>query len=146
MNGITKFRVRKRTLLEIAGIVWIIAGINVSRMGILGYLSTNNISITNIFLSIVVFGIFGTLFYKMSLKHLKRIKLYEEDTRYFWDFFDLKAYIVMIFMMSGSILLRSLGLVSLNFIAVFYTGLGLALIMAGSIFEYMYCKYQETKK
>lgn len=31
------FRVNKRTLLIIAGIVWLIAGFNVGRLGILSY-------------------------------------------------------------------------------------------------------------
>ena len=33
----TKFCVRNRTLLLIAGIVWMIAGFNVARLGILSY-------------------------------------------------------------------------------------------------------------
>ena len=32
------FKVKKRTLLLIAGIVWLIAGFNVARLGILSYL------------------------------------------------------------------------------------------------------------
>lgn len=32
------FKVKKRTLLLIAGIVWLVAGFNVARLGILSYL------------------------------------------------------------------------------------------------------------
>ena len=32
------FKVKKRTLLLIAGIVWLIAGFNVARLGVLSYL------------------------------------------------------------------------------------------------------------
>ena len=33
------FKVKKRTLLLIAGIVWLIAGFNVARLGVLVYVS-----------------------------------------------------------------------------------------------------------
>lgn len=33
----TKFCVRKKTLLLIAGIVWMIAGVNVARLGVISY-------------------------------------------------------------------------------------------------------------
>mgnify|MGYP000494281685 CR=1 FL=1 len=34
----TKFCVKKKTLLLIAGIVWLIAGFNVARLGVISYL------------------------------------------------------------------------------------------------------------
>ena len=34
-----KFCVRKRTLLLIAGIVWMIAGFNVARLGVMSYMN-----------------------------------------------------------------------------------------------------------
>lgn len=34
----------------------------------------------------------GMMFYKMSIKHHRRIRGYAEPTRPFWNFFDLKAY------------------------------------------------------
>lgn len=33
----TRFCVKRRTLLRIAGIVWMIAGFNVARLGVLSY-------------------------------------------------------------------------------------------------------------
>lgn len=78
------------------------------------------------------------MFYKMSMKHARRIGSYQEATQAFWKFFDLKSYLIMAFMMSGGIWLRSSGLLPLEFIAVFYTGLGLALSLAGVFFLYMY--------
>ena len=35
----TRFCVKKKTLLLIAGIVWMIAGFNVARLGVLSYLN-----------------------------------------------------------------------------------------------------------
>lgn len=51
-----------------------------------------------------------------------------------WRFFDLKSYCIMAVMMGGGIWLRTSGLVSDSFIAIFYTGLGCALTLAGVLF------------
>lgn len=97
-------------------------------------------------LSVVVFTLFGFMFFKMSLKHTKRIQSYPESTRPFWHFFDIKAYCIMAFMMGGGIWLRSSGLVPNPFIAVFYTGLGLALALAGVMFWILFAKNFNMKK
>ena len=57
---------------------------------------------------------------------------------YVWHFFDLKSYCIMAVMMGGGIWLRSSGLVPDVFIAVFYTGLGCALALAGVLFWIMF--------
>ena len=85
-----KFYVKKRTLLLIAGIVWLIAGFNVARLGVLSYFKTGGEWFLYP-LALLVFCLFGAMFYKMSQKHTKRISAYESH-RPFWHFFDLKAY------------------------------------------------------
>lgn len=137
------FHVRKRTLLAIAGCVWLLAGINVARLGVLSYQGMDTIQWYHPALSAVVFGLFGLMFFKMSFKHTKRITGYPQPSRPFWHFFDLKAYCIMAFMMGGGIWLRSSGLVPAPFIAVFYTGLGLALALAGVLFWVMFGRYKE---
>ncbi len=128
------FHVKKRTLLAVAGCVWLIAGINVARLGILAYGKIPQIRIIHILLSLAVFCAFGLMFFKMSQKHTRRIKEYGEEFRPVWHFFDLKSYIIMAVMMGGGIWLRASGLVPDVFIAVFYTGLGCALALAGVLF------------
>lgn len=135
------FHVRKRTLLAIAGCVWLLAGVNVARLGIISYGIMEAVRWYHPVLSAVVFGMFGFMFFKMSFKHTMRIQDYPEPTRPFWHFFDLKAYCIMAFMMGGGIWLRLSGLVPNTFIAVFYTGLGLALALAGVMFWIMFAKY-----
>lgn len=61
------FHVKKRTLLMIAGIVWFIAGFNVARLGVLSYHVIESKWYLYI-LTIVVFSIFGMMFFKMSKK------------------------------------------------------------------------------
>lgn len=135
------FHVKKRTLLAVAGCVWMLAGINVARLGILSYREISPVSVIHILLSILVFVAFGLMFYKMSIKHTKRIKGYKEEFRPVWHFFDIKAYCIMAFMMGGGIWLRSSGLAPDVFIAVFYTGLGCALTLAGILFWIMYFRF-----
>ena len=140
------FHVKKRTLLAVAGCVWMLAGINVARLGILSYREISPVSVIHILLSILVFVAFGLMFYKMSIKHTKRIKGYKEEFRPIWHFFDIKAYCIMAVMMGGGIWLRSSGLVPDVFIAVFYTGLGCALTLAGILFWVMYISFCDDRK
>ena len=85
------FHIKKHNLLAIAGCVWLIAGFNVARLGVLSYKKILPISAVHILLSAIVFCAFGFMFYKMSIKHTKRISGYEEEFRPIWHFFDLKS-------------------------------------------------------
>ena len=74
--------VKKRTLLAVAWCVWMIAGFNVARLGILSYRKLISVSVVHILLYVLVFAVFGLMFYKMSIKHTKRIKGYKEEFRF----------------------------------------------------------------
>ena len=133
--------VKKRTLLLLAGLVWLTAGFNVARMGVLSYFAID-IKWYLYFLSVAVFLLFGTMFFKMSKKHTKRIIGYEEY-RPFWYFFDRKAYLLMAGMMSGGIGFRATGIFPDIFVAFFYSGLGCALALAGVLFGKNYLNYHQ---
>jgi hypothetical protein len=133
------FNVKKRTLLLIAGIVWMMAGFNVARLGVLSYAVIEKRWYLYV-LSAVVFVLFGRMFFKMSKKHTKRIIGYEEY-RPFWHFFDVKAYLMMACMMSGGIGFRAAGIFPDIFVAFFYSGLGCALALAGVLFAKNYLCY-----
>lgn len=135
-------KVKKRTLLLIACLVWGIAGFNILRIGLMTY--RPYLSFVNIILSFVVFGIFQTfIFGRLVKKHTERILGYEEEKQFFLKFFDKKAFLIMAVMMSGGIYLRVSGLGPDHFIAVFYTGLGSALLLAGILFGKNYCFREE---
>lgn len=134
------YHVKRRTLLAVAGCVWLAAGVNVARLGIIAY-SHIELFWVQFLLSMVVFAAFGFMFYKMSMKHTRRIIGYAEETKPIWNFFDLKAYLIMTFIMGGGIWLRNSGLAPEVFIAVFYTGLGCALALAGVLFWVMFFRY-----
>lgn len=136
-------KVKKETLLLIACFVWSAAGFNIARIGLLVYPAY--ISILNIILSIVVFTIFQKfIFGPLVKKHTTRIHNYEEPRQYFWNFFDLKSFIIMAVMMTGGILIRSLKIAPEGFIAVFYSGLGASLLLAGILFGINYMRSLRT--
>lgn len=136
--------VKKRTLLLIAGIVWLAAGFNVARLGALSYLNIER-QWLHFILSAVVFSLFGAMFFKMSRKHTKRILGYE-DRRPFWEFFDAKVYLIMAFMMGGGIGLRAAGVFPDTFVAFFYSGLGCALALAGVLFFINYFHFNNINR
>ncbi len=72
----------------------------------------------------------------------KRIMEYESH-RPFWHFFDLKAYLIMAYMMGYGIGFRALGIFPDIFVAFFYSGLGCALALAGVLFIKNYFCYSK---
>lgn len=132
--------VKKRYLLLIASLVWLFAGLKVLSLGLEAY--KTNFTALNILLSLTVFIVFWLMvFNRLVNKHTVRIKAYTEERRYFWNFFDLKSFIIMAIMMTGGILIRKYSLLGVNFIAFFYTGIGAALSLAGLKFMYNFIKY-----
>ena len=137
-------KVRKNSLLLIACIVWLIAGSNVLNIGIQAY--SKHITALNIFLSVLVFSVFQYfVFGKLVKKHTKRITEYQEEKQFFLKFFDVKSFIIMTVMISGGIGLRASNIFPEVFIAVFYTGLGSSLLLAGILFGINYTKQKLVK-
>ena len=129
-------KVSKRTLLLVAGIVWLIAGGNIAWLGIQSFAQMGQgIWWLLVIGAVGVFTLFHVkVFSKMVGKHANRIAGYVEDKIAFWRFFDASGYIMMAIMMTGGISLRAFGLVPNWFIAFFYTGLGIALALSGMSF------------
>ena len=101
-----KMKVKKRTLLLLASIVWLIAGFNIIRIGMLSY--TGHVTVVNILLSALVFAVFWSMvFYKLVIRHTDRIQNYEDELQFFWHFFDKKSFLIMAFMMTFGIGLRA---------------------------------------
>ena len=126
-------KVKRNTLLLIACLVWGAAGVNILRLGVLAYPAY--LSVLNFVLSALVFAVFQYfIFGRLVKKHTARITGYEEERHFFLKFFDVKSFIIMAVMMTGGIGLRASGLAPERFIAVFYTGLGASLLLAGLLF------------
>ena len=126
-------KVKRNTLLLLACLVWSAAGFNILRIGLMSY--GPYWSVWNVLLSVLVFVVFQKfIFGKLVTKHTARIRSYAEERHFFLKFFDAKAFAVMAVMMTGGIGLRASGIAPERFIAVFYTGLGASLLLAGLLF------------
>lgn len=126
-------KVKRDTLLLIACLVWSAAGVNILRIGLVAYPS--HLSAVNFLLSATVFTVFQLfIFGRLVKKHTARIRSYGDERQFFLKFFDGKAFAIMAVMMAGGIGLRASGLAPERFIAVFYTGLGASLLLAGLLF------------
>lgn len=126
-------KVKKHNLLLLAGIVWFAAGFNILRIGIISY--KNYVTAVNLLLSAAVFALFWFLiFSRLVRRHTDRIIHYEEEMQFFFRFFDRKSFLIMAFMMTAGISLRAFHLWPRLCIAVFYSGLGTALALAGLSF------------
>lgn len=136
-KGVFLLKVSKRTLLLLACLVWSIAGFNILRIGIQAYPAY--CSVPNVLLSVLVFAVFQFfIFGRLVRKHTTRIRSYMETRQFFLKFFDVRSFLIMAVMMTGGIYLRASGLAPERFIAVFYTGLGAALLLAGILFGIHY--------
>lgn len=131
--------IKNKYLLILAGIFWILAGINIDKIGFQAYKS--HITLFNILISIIIFIIFYCIiFNKLVLKHTNRIISSKIEKQKFYKFFDLKSYFIMIFMIVLGIVIRILNLLSDTYIGVFYSGLGTALFLSGIKFIINYRK------
>ena len=132
-------KVKKTALMLIAAAVWFIAGFNIMRIGFSAY--GGNINWVTVALSFGVFVLFHNMvFRKMVKKHVSRITGYKEEKQYFFKFFNIQAYCIMAFMITFGIALRLSNFCPDVFIAVFYTGLGASLLIAGVSFFLHYIR------
>ena len=128
------FRVNRKTLLYIAGCVWIIAGLNILRIGVVTWMNDTHDWLFRIGEAIVVFLLFfNFVFRRLYYKHTERIAKKGEKNCPF-SFFDVKGWIIMIFMISFGIAARHFHWLPNSFISFFYTGLSSALIITGVLF------------
>ena len=112
-----RYGVARRTLLVTAGIVWIIAGGNILRIGIVTWMSDNENWLFRVGEVIIVFLLFFHLvFKKLYYKHTRRISQ-KSDKSCPFSFFDVKGWIVMAVMITFGIIARNLGWFPESFIS-----------------------------
>lgn len=63
MNSRPFFHVKKRTLIAVAGCVWLAAGVNVARLGVLSYQKLAAVTAIHVLLCAAVFCLFGAMFF-----------------------------------------------------------------------------------
>lgn len=137
-------RCYKKNLLVIAGIVWIIAGTMVSKLGIEVFLNGDDYIFSSLIVGIIVFSIFFKfIFKKMVKKHRNRILNKEKEKLCVFSFFDVKSYIIMFFMMGLGVTIRSIPSINPICWAPVYIGIGSALFLGGVLFITEYIKWKQ---
>ena len=128
-------KVKRDNLLIIAGVVWVVAGVNILIIGINSYFEASDLPWWAIMLMLLgsagVLAIFHIMFGKLVKKHVSRIRGYKKVRQNPLLFFDVKSYLIMAFMITFGVALRVSGIVPGWIIASFYTVLGVALMTAG---------------
>ena len=133
--------VPKDRLILIAGIVWCLAGAMVSLVGLPLELRLAPGHLILLPLAVVIFVAFDRfVFEPLVRKHTRRIRSQPEAHLPIWRFFNASSWIVMGVMMGGGMALRLSGVVPDWAIAFFYSGLGLALLLAGGRFVRVFAK------
>ena len=123
---------KTKSLTLIAGTIWLLAGFNVCRIGVVSWMDLETTSVLMVVGSIVTLLLFSTMFVKMLFKNVRRIRRIEVDKRRLWHMMPVKSYAIMAFMITFGILLRNCPAIPSAFIASFYVGLGSALMVAGN--------------
>lgn len=130
-----KYGVNRQALLITAGIVWIVAGANILRIGIVTWLDTSEYWLFKTCEASIVFLLFFILIFRgLYYKHTRRIEQKRSEKNCPFAFFDAKGWIIMVFMITIGIAIRTFHLLPDTFISVFYTGLSVALIVTGILF------------
>lgn len=127
----TLFKVRHWMLYLLDGIIWTGAGVNILRIGITTWAGGSFRWYVAAIASIAILMAFGAMFSSIVRKNRTRIDAMEDEKVFFWKMMPLKSWIILAFMMTLGIMLRSSGIASDFFIAFFYCGLGTALLSSG---------------
>ena len=132
----SRFRIKKQPLIAVAGVVWLLAGLNVAILGVRAAIDLRGLAAIVLLAlaggAVAIFCAFHSMFSKLVQKNAQRIADLEGERHHVVRFFDRKSYMMMAIMMSFGIGMRAAGLFPSWFIAFFYTGLGLALALAGA--------------
>lgn len=132
----SRFRIKKQPLIAVAGVVWLLAGLNVAILGVRAAIDLRGLAAIVLLAlaggAVAIFCAFHSMFSKLVQKNAQRIADLEGEHHHVVRFFDRKSYMMMAIMMSFGIGMRAAGFFPDWFIAFFYTGLGLALALAGA--------------
>ena len=110
----SRLHVKKQSLIAVAGIVWLLAGLNVAQLGVRAAIGMRGVAAI-ILLALVggaaaIFSAFHPMFSKLVKKNAQRIADLEGERHLVFRFFDRKSYIMMALMMSFGIGMRAAGL------------------------------------
>ncbi|MDR1712918.1 MAG: hypothetical protein LBR39_02020 [Coriobacteriales bacterium] len=121
-------QVPTKILLLVAAFVWLAAGASVIYAGVTS--GTAPWSAGMAAGAAVTFVVFLAVFMNIARRHVQRINSYTDELSGLFNFFDAKSYVILALMVFLGASIRLSQMVPGNLIASFYSGLGLALIVA----------------
>ena len=116
-------------LMLLAGGIWMIAGAMVVMVGVNATLQPWTAPM--LLGSLLVLAAFLSMFLMISRQHARRIMGYPDRLMPIYYFFDARSYVIMAVMIFLGASVRMAGFVPDAIIALFYCGLGAALVIAG---------------
>lgn len=125
---------KTHTLTTIDGIIWLVAGINVIRLGVLAWLTLEQTTAWVVIGCVLTLVAFSTMFISMVFKNVRRIRRIPQAQRRIWNCMPLRSFLIMAFMIALGVSLRLSPQIPRAFIASFYVGLGTALSAAGVVY------------
>lgn len=129
--------VPRRWLLIIAGIFWSFAGGMLVWRGITGLLHEALRLAFEIILSLCSgIAFYFILFSGISRKHVRRILGLKPEKPCLFSFFNIKSYIIIIFMITGGILLRKFDILNHQILYVVYLCMSIPLLLSSAKFYY----------
>ena len=132
--------VSRRALIGISALVWLWAGYSVLRIRVAEY--SPFVGPVAFALTALVFAPFFVMFQKLARKNRVRISNMPTERNNPLTFFTVRSYVIIAFMMTLGIVLRSIPAVPRFFIAFFYVGLGSALFLAGVSYVLYLVRFQ----
>lgn len=141
-----EIKVEKKTLILLAGCVWIFAGSKLLSLGYKDFIGSIDRNVYFLGISIGVFLMFyNFIFKKMVEKHTKRILNSKIKKHCVFSFFDTKGYMIMTFMITIGIFVRASHLFDPIYMGSFYIGLGFSLLLSGVMFLFTPIKLKNGK-
>ena len=127
--------VNREHLLLMQVLFWLFPGIKILITGINAMKIVNELNPERVWwlalIAIVVAALFSLMFNNFIKRYTARILSFPKRKKSLFAFFDLRGYILIIFMMGLGISLKFIPGIPTEFFAGFYPGLGTALTIAG---------------
>ena len=147
MDLLQKFKpgVSRRTLLIVVGLLWGYAAYRVIRIGIRELESEPVHFWIKILIGFAGFLVFFRLvFLNVVRRHKRRIIALKPDRPCIFSFFNIKSYIIMIFMIALGIIVVRRSLLPPTDLGEFYIALGLSLLASALFNIYYWINYPKN--
>lgn len=144
MNTDRFIPVNREHLLLMQVLFWLAPGIVILKKGIVALLSVCEAHPERVWwlvlIAVAVVVAFLMMFRNFVNRYTARILNFPERRKSLFAFFDLRGYVLIVFMMGLGISLKHIPCMPTEFFAGFYPGLGTALSIAGVRYLVSWCK------